>query len=224
MIYSNMVIYVTRVYVVRHCETNGNATKIFQGHINLDINALGKRQLEALSKRFESIHLDLVFASPLLRTQKTAKAIVGNRNIPIITEEGLIELNGGVYEAKSFPQISEEYSDFPDIWSNRPWDFAPENGEKMTDAYERIWNTVKRIAEENRGKDIALASHGGVIRCLLCKIFKDDIMKLAEIPFGYNTAVNLLEFDDKMNVNVIYFNDSSHLTPELKNINAEVPK
>lgn len=224
MIYFTLVIYVTRVYVIRHPETDGNAKKIFQGHIDLDVNELGKKQLAALKERFENINIDAVYTSPLLRTRRTAEAVVGCRNIPIIPHEGLIELNGGVYEAKTFFQIGEEYPDFPDIWSNHPWDFAPRNGEKMTDAYNRIWKTVKNIVCENKGKDIAVTTHGGVIRCLMCRLFKNDITKLTEIPFMYNTSVSLLEFDGKMNVNVVYFNDYSHLTDDLKNTNAEVPK
>ncbi len=223
MIYFILVIYVTKVYIVRHCETDGNSQKLFQGHLDLDINELGKNQLEALSKRFSNLSIDAVYTSPLLRTRRTAEAIVGNRDIPIISDGSLIELNGGVYEGKTYAQIGIEYPDFEEIWCYRPWDFAPQNGEKMTDAYERIWSAVKRIAQVQKNKTVAITTHGGVIRCLLCKILKDNIKEICEIPFGENTAISLLEFDDTGKINLIYFNDSSHLTKELKNKNAKVP-
>ena len=44
MIYYSLVIYVTKIYVVRHCETDANAAKIFQGHTDNDINDLGAAQ------------------------------------------------------------------------------------------------------------------------------------------------------------------------------------
>ena len=69
----------TRIYIVRHCETVGNIKKIFQGLTDLDITELGSRQLEALSKRFEAIPLDKVFASPLLRTRKRLKQLSAKR-------------------------------------------------------------------------------------------------------------------------------------------------
>lgn len=223
MIYFTLVICVTMIYVVRHCETDGNAKKIFQGHTDLDINTLGEKQLLALKERFNNISLDAVYTSPLIRTKKTALAVKGNKDIPIITLNGLIELNGGVYEAKTFTEIGENYPDFKEIWSSRPWDFAPEKGEKMTDAYERIWKEINGIAKSNKDKTVAVVTHGGVIRCLLCKILKNDIKKLTEIPFGDNTAVSLLEFDNNMKPHIIYFNNSSHLTEELKNEDARVP-
>ena len=48
MVYFNLVIYVTKIYIVRHCETDANATKTFQGHTYNDINELVAAQLEAL--------------------------------------------------------------------------------------------------------------------------------------------------------------------------------
>jgi broad specificity phosphatase PhoE len=49
------VIYVTKVYVVRHCETDGNALKIFQGHTDNDINQMGAKQLVALGEKFKRL-------------------------------------------------------------------------------------------------------------------------------------------------------------------------
>ena len=223
MIYYILVIYVTKIYVVRHCETDANANKIFQGHTDLDINELGSAQLEALKGYFKNIHLDKVYSSPLLRTKRTAKAIIGEKNIPLITDDSLIELDGGIYEGKSYTQIAQEHPEFKEIWSVRPWDFAPENGESMNRAYERIYSAVVKIAENNKDKTLAIASHGGVIRCLICKILKDDIKKLTEIPFVGNTGVTLLEFDEKLNIKVSFFNDTSHLGEGLTNKNATVP-
>lgn len=213
----------TNVYIIRHCETKANAEKKLQGHIDIDINELGAKQLQALSERFKSIDLNAVFTSPLLRAKRTAEAVAKDKNIPIKPLEGLIELNCGVYEGRTYAEIGEKFPDFFDIWFNRPWDFAPENGEKMTDAYERIWQTVTDIVKSHKGQNIAIVSHGGVVRCLLCKVLKNDITKLCELPFSENTAVSLLTFSDNMEFDVVYFNDSSHLRQELKNKNANIP-
>ena len=212
------------IYIIRHCETNANAEKRLQGHIDIDINELGAKQLKALSQRFKDIDLDAVFTSPLTRAKKTAEAVTNDKSIPININEGLIELHCGVYENMPYAEIGEKFPDFFDIWFNRPWDFAPENGEKMTDAYERIWQTVTDICKSHKDQNVAIVTHGGIIRCLLCKVLKNDITKLTEIPFSENTAVSLLKFNHNMNCDVVYFNDSSHLTQELKNKDAMPPE
>lgn len=213
----------TRIYIVRHCEAVGNIKRIFQGHTDLDITELGAKQLEALQNRFGDIKLDRVFSSPLIRAKKTGLAIIGEKNIPLEINDGLIEINGGVIEGKEYAVVYNQFPDFKEMWTNHPEDFAPENGETMLHAYERIWETILNIAKENKGKTIACATHGGVTRCLNCRLVKNDISKMNEIPFGYNTAVTLIEFDDNLNFKVIFYDDASHITDELMNKAAAIP-
>ena len=213
----------TRIYIVRHCEAVGNIKRIFQGHTDLDITELGAKQLEALQNRFGDIKLDRVFSSPLIRAKKTGLAIIGEKNIPLEINDGLIEINGGVIEGKEYAVVYNQFPDFKEMWTNHPENFAPENGETMLQAYERIWETILNIAKENKGKTIACATHGGVTRCLNCRLVKNDISKMNEIPFGYNTAVTLIEFDDNLNFKVIFYDDASHITDELMNKAAAIP-
>lgn len=204
----------TRIYLVRHCEAMGNVKRLFQGTSDFDISETGAKQLEFLTERFKDIRLDKIYTSPLIRTVKTAKAIAGKREIPVIKFDGLIEINGGILESRPFSESFAEYPDLADKWVNAPHKFAPENGEPMWEAYERIWNTVKTLAEENKGKTIAAATHGGVTRCLLCRLIKGDIEKLKDMGWTENTAVTLIEVDDNANVRLVYHNDHSHLPEE----------
>ena len=213
----------TKIYIVRHCEAEGNIKKMFQGLTDLDITELGVKQLKALECRFSDIHIDRVFSSPLLRARKTAKAIIGSKPLALEIDEDIIALDGGVIDGKTYDEIYASFPDFKDMWSNHPEDFAPENGETMIDAYERIWNAVLKIAKENKNKTVACATHGGVLRCLNCRLLKGDIKKMSELEFAGNTAVNLIEFDDDFNFTLKVYNDTSHLTPELINSNALIP-
>ncbi len=205
----------TEIYMVRHCEAMGNVKRLFQGSSDFDISETGVKQLEYLKNRFKNIKLDKVYTSPLIRARKTALAVIGDRDLKPIDEKGLIELDGGIVEGKPFIETFNSIPGLADTWDNHPEDFAPEGGEKMRDAYERIWNTVKKIAAQNPGKTVACTTHGGVTRCLLCRLLKGDITKLSEMPWSENTAVTLLRFDDKLNPEVVFYNDTSHLPEKL---------
>ena len=211
----------TKIYMVRHCEALGNVLQVFQGTSDLDITELGEKQLEFLTKRFEDIELDRVFSSPLIRTQKTAKAIIGNKNLPIEICNGLIELDGGIIEGKPFLESCKKYPEIGYAWTHKPEAFAPEGGEKMVDAYERIWNAVKTLALENKGKTIACATHGGVTRCLMCRLIYGDITRLKDMPYFDNTAISLIEFDDDLNPKLLFYNNTEHLPEGLININSK---
>lgn len=205
----------TKIYIVRHCETEGNVKRLFQGVSDFDITENGEKQLNYLAKRFENVPLDKIYTSPLIRARKTALAVAGGRNIEIEDSQGLKELNGGILEGKPFRETFNSIPGLSDTWDNHPEDFAPEGGEKMRDAYERIWNTVKNIAKQNVGKTVACTTHGGVTRCLMCRLLNGDITKLSATPWSENTAVSLIEFDSAFNPNVVFFNDVSHLPESL---------
>lgn len=191
---------------------------ILQGYIDCDVNEAGKEQISLLAKRFSQIPLDAVYSSPLKRAVKTAQGIANTQNLEVTTVDSLIELNCGIYEGKTYSEISKINPDFADIWANHPQDFAPLNGEPMVDAYERIYKAVTTLALQNSGKTIACVTHGGVLRCLLCKLLYNDINKLSTVSFGSNTAVTLLECDDDGSIKIAYMNDSTHLPESLDKV------
>lgn len=208
------MIKLTKIYFVRHCEALGNVKRIFQGVTDLDISELGAKQLKLLEKRFENIKLDKVYSSPLTRAYKTGLAVKGDKDIPIEKVDGLIELNGGIVEGKPFAETFASIPGLADAWDNHPEDFHPENGEPMRHAYERIYNTVMTLANHNRGKTIACTTHGGVTRCLICRLLHNDIHELKNTPWADNTAVSCFTVDDDNNITLEFYNDTSHLPPE----------
>lgn len=205
-----LVVLMTKIYLVRHCEAVGNQKRLFQGGINCDITELGAKQLEFVTQRFKDIKIDAIYTSPLIRAQKTAFAVMGDRFMDVKIDDGLREINAGIYDGKPFSESFSNNVEMADSWYNHPQDFAPEGGEAMRDAYERIYKTICRIAEENPDKTVAVALHGGVIRCLLTRLVYGSIERLKDMPWSENTSVSILTYDNgKFNVELM--NDHSHL-------------
>ena len=204
----------TEIYIVRHCEAEGNNRRVFQGLTDCDITELGNKQLNLLKERFKDIHIDKIYTSPLIRARKTAEAINGNRGAETVALEELVELNGGILENKPFMPTIRSIPGLAEIWNEHPEDFAPEGGEPMRDAYERIWNAINRIVKENPGKTVAVVTHGGVIRCLNCRLIYGSINRLKDTPWSENTAVARVIFDD-FGAKLDYMNDHTHLPEEL---------
>lgn len=212
----------TKIYIIRHCQTDGNAKKIFQGYTDCDINAVGEAQISLLAKRFSEIQLDSVYSSPLIRAYKTAKSVADTQNLTVTEVLDLIELNGGVYDGMTYSDIAAMHPEFSDMWANHPEDFAPSNGETMRHSYDRIYDAVLHLAEQNSGKTIACVTHGAVLRCLLCRLLYNDISRLSDVPFGSNTAVTLLEYDENEKFKIDFMNDASHLPQELDKVKVPI--
>ncbi|MBO4468009.1 MAG: histidine phosphatase family protein [Clostridia bacterium] len=203
----------TKIYLVRHCEAVGNKLRLFQGTVNLDITPLGAKQLEFLTERFKDIKIDCVYTSPLIRAQKTAFAVLGDRIMDVKIDNELREINAGIYDGKPFKETFEANKEMAEAWFEHPQDFAPEGGEPMRHAYERVYNAVKNIADQNPGKTVVLALHGGIIRCLMTRFVYGTIERLGEMPWAENTAVSLLTYENG-EFTVEYRNDTTHLPEE----------
>ncbi len=205
---------VCTIYLIRHCEALGNKTGTFQGSIDSDITEIGAKQLECLSKRFEAIHIDAVFSSPLKRAYKTALAAARPSKLSVTVDDGLSEIDGGDIEGMTYAQIYKAYPQLEYDWTFSPQNFAPPNGENMRDTYKRITETVLKIARENNGKSVAIASHGGTIRCLLCFLLYGNIEKLNDVIWSDNTSITKIIFNNDMSHTVEYINNTDHLPAE----------
>ncbi len=204
----------TYIYLIRHCEAMGNLKRVFQGSTDCDISETGAKQLEYLKERFKNIRLDAVYSSPLIRARKTAEAVACGKGLEIITRRNLTELCGGVVEGRPFQEAFNSIPGLADTWNNHPQDFAPEGGEAMRNAYVRIYDEITELVRINRDKTVAAVSHGGVLRCLMCRVLYNDINRLKDVPWCENTAVTLLKIDDSDKIGVEFFNDYSHVPPE----------
>lgn len=204
----------SRLYLVRHCEAEGNKLRIFQGHIDSDITDNGKKQLESLAQRFSTIPLDAVWASPLLRARKTAEAVNYYHQLSIQFDDDLKEINGGCWEGKSWTELPSIYPQMSDDWLHRPWLFSPDNGETMCCVYKRISQAIVRIASLHPDQNIAIVTHGCAIRNALCWARNWPIEQLNNVEWCDNTAISVVEVDSSGQPKLIDENDSSHLSQQ----------
>lgn len=204
----------TKIYLVRHCEADGNIRRIFHGITDTLPTEDGRRQLQFLAERFKDIKLDAVYASPLQRTRATADAVNRYHRLPVQVDRRLIEINGGEVEGMDWEKI---YTDYPELcrqWLQALHAFATKEGDSMQNVYDRARAALLDLAETHPGQSIALATHGGFIKNALCWAKYGDITRLMEIPWPENTSVSLLEFEAGA-CTVRYADDASHLPEEL---------
>ena len=95
------------IYMVRHGQTEMNVKRVYYGSTDCDINSTGVLQAEKLSEFFKNIDLDIIISSDLKRAYHTAQIIKGDRNIDIVKDERLREINFGDWENRTFSDIRE---------------------------------------------------------------------------------------------------------------------
>lgn len=204
----------TTVYLVRHAEAEGNVSRVFQGRTDCGVTEKGYEQLRMLAERFKDIPLEAVYSSPLKRTIETAKAVNFYHGLDITTVDGLMEINGGLFEGQLWEELSNLFPVAHDLWLNHHHDFEIEQGESMREVYDRMKTSMLKIIKANTDKTIAIVSHGCAIRNFLCFANNVNFEELSTLDWCENTGVCKFSSDDKLNIEVIYQNDASHLNAE----------
>lgn len=204
----------TNIYVIRHAEAEGNLYRIAQGQYDSLVTGRGCRQVAALEKRFESIHVDAVYSSDLYRTCVTAGAVYIPRRLPLHRRKDLREICVGSWEQKTWGEIARTDPEQMSNFSHHLDRWRVEGAETPEQLRDRMLAAVREIAAENDGKTVAVFSHGCAIRTLLATIQGYDISQIGETPLGSNTAVSLLEAEGS-ELRVVFRDDVSHLTEEI---------
>ncbi|MBE6996771.1 MAG: GNAT family N-acetyltransferase [Ruminococcaceae bacterium] len=204
----------TRVYLIRHAEAEGNIYRRAQGHYDGAVSAKGQRQIAALAERFRDERIDAVYSSDLARTRATAGAILRYHPLQLHTDARLRELYLGPWEDQPFgdlqyrdPEQLHNFNDDPAAWR------VP-GAESFAALTQRMRAAVTDIAARHDGQTVVCVSHGMAIRALTADILAVPSSEIALVPHGDNTAVTLLEAEGET-LRVLYACDTKHLPPEL---------
>lgn len=203
----------TRIYLIRHAEAEGNLFRRAQGQFDGMVTALGCRQIKALRRRFLSVSIDAVYASDLRRARITARAVAEPRGLEIQLSPRLREFGIGVWENVPWAEWAER--DPASMTAFNTLDgFSAPGGETPEQVRDRITAEFRRIAEENEGKTVAIVSHGMALRILLGALQGQSFAEMRSSAHSDNTAVSLVEVEGGT-ARIVYRDDNSHLGDEL---------
>ena len=212
----------TKLYLIRHAEAEGNLYRLAHGHYNSTITPRGYRQLAALRKRFREIPVDAVYGSDLLRTQTTASAIYRPKNLPFRPLPLLREVCVGVWEEKSWAEIQRMDREMLENFNHRPDLWHVEGAEDFAVVRERMLQGVRQIIAENPGKTVVATSHGSALRVLLGAL-RGLTLEETGTALGHcdNTGVTLLEAEGPEEIRIVFQEDVSHLPRELSTLSRQ---
>lgn len=204
----------TRIYLIRHGEAEGNLYRRFHGWYNSSLTATGLKQLDCLAQRFERVPLDAVYASDLRRACDTAQAVAIPKGLDVQVEPGLRELGVGIYEDLPFGELGHRYPEAKRRFLSCSPHFAPQGGETFHQVAQRMTRSFFHIAQAHPSQSVAIASHSTAIRCLQAALRGKHPSQVQELKLCENTGVSCYEVQGEK-FRVVFENDASHLPPAL---------
>jgi alpha-ribazole phosphatase/probable phosphoglycerate mutase len=193
----------TKIYLIRHGETEGADSRRYKGHIDVPLSDNGIRQVERLSaflsakvqKCKSAEGMSAVHCSSLGRAVKSAEIIAEPFGLEPVVHEGLKERNFGVWEGMSFDEISERWPGAFKSWAEDPLKFSPMEGESTLEARDRVMPVFHEIAGEHKDQNIAIVCHGGITRIILCELLGIPLENIFRVEQDF-AALNVIEMWD----------------------------
>lgn len=207
----------TRIYLIRHAEAEGNLYRRIHGQYNSLITENGFRQIEKLRERFENIHVDAVYSSDLFRTITTARAIYEPKGLTLHTRKDLREVAMGIWEDHPWGEIFRVDPERIKLFGKTSSQFSVEGGETFQQVRERVTAALLDIAAIHPDQTVAVFSHGTAIRTSLAMFMGLSVDEGSKLGHSDNTAVSLLEVENGM-VKVVFADDNSHLPEKISTL------
>jgi probable phosphoglycerate mutase len=196
------------MYCIRHGESTYNAIGRVQGHLNIPLSELGRRQAAALAEVCRGLGAEALFCSPLKRARETAEPIAAALDLPIREDPRLIEIKVGIFQGHSRDELDricpQEYA----RWRSGDPDFVVPGGESRRALMDRGRDVLEAIAGGDFAR-VIVVSHGAI----LAAAFKS----LLEIPAQRhpfmleNASISRLEIDGPL-VRLHTLNEVAHLS------------
>lgn len=155
----------TRLILWRHGHTEWNGELRVQGHSDVPLSGLGRRQAAEAAPLLADLAPDLIVSSDLSRCTQTAAALAEHTGLPVTTDPRLRERAYGEWEGLTMAGIALRW---PASYARKlAGADAADLGhgiERPADVMKRVGEALRELAEGHPDATVVVVSHGGAIR------------------------------------------------------------
>ncbi|MGB3286135.1 histidine phosphatase family protein [Mycolicibacter algericus] len=147
----------TRIHLIRHGEVH-NPDGILYGRIpGFRLSEKGRAQAVAAAEMLADADIVAVIASPLQRAQETAAPIAARHDLPVDTDDNLIE-STNVFEGKRVSPGDGAWRN-PRYWWHLRNPLTPTWGEPYAEIAARMATAVDKARSRAAGHEVVCVSH-----------------------------------------------------------------
>ena len=203
----------TRILLIRHGQSRGNAEGRFGGHTPTPLSSRGGRQSEAAARALAPEKITAIYSSDLLRAVQTAAPLARLTGLEVHPTAAFRERSIGVMEGLTFEEAAEQHPEQYAALIRRDFEHIILGGESYRQMLDRAASELDQAIEKHRGGRIAVFSHTGTICILTLHLMGAlDAPELKPVwVTTTNCGVTRIEVRTDGFVRVLAVNDTRHL-------------
>jgi len=203
----------TKLFLIRHGQSDGNAEGRFGGHGPTPLSPLGQKQASVTAALLAKENIAAIYSSDLLRAVQTAAPLSERLGIETHASDAFRERHVGVLEGLTFDESRERHPKDYYALINRNVNHVISGGESYRHLLRRATAKLNEILRIHQGQRIAIFSHTGAI-CYLTLYLMGAINRSTKTTpwlITSNCGINRFEIRSRRNIRVIALNDTRHL-------------
>lgn len=203
----------TRILLIRHGQSQGNAEGRFGGHTATPLSSRGRRQAEVAARTLAAEKITAIYSSDLLRATQTAEPLARLTGLEIKRTTAFRERSVGVMEGLTFEESAEQHPEQYAALIRRDFEHVILGGESYRQMLDRASEKLDHAIEQHRGGRICVFSHTGTI-CILTLHLMGALDAPELKPVWVSTAncgITRIEVRSDGFVRILAVNDTRHL-------------
>jgi probable phosphoglycerate mutase len=105
-----------RVVVWRHGQTGYNAATRYQGHLDIELDEVGRAQAARAARVLATLAPSAIVSSDLARARATAQALTDVTDLSVDTDKRLREIDLGAWQGLTFVEVAARFPDEAEQW------------------------------------------------------------------------------------------------------------
>ena len=203
---------ITRICFARHGETDWNAERRMQGHLDIPLNSHGQAQARLLAQSLQHAGhaFDHLYSSDLERAADTAKQVSHALGLEITINPVFRERHVGVLQGLL---IDEAPHEAPEVWrAHLARDIQHDlgGGESIHQFHERAQRALAMLVAAHAGQTVLVVSHGGTLD-MMYRIVTGQALNQERVAVVPNTSLNWVTYDGQ-GWSIERWADTSHLS------------
>ncbi len=180
--------------------------EVTDGPADPELSADGLAQAQRFADYMALEHIDAIYSSPMKRAVQTAEPLAKIKSMTPILVEGVAE----------FDQHSNEYIPVEELKANNDprWKELVEGGygvhEDPTEFNERVFQSLEKIINENKGGKVVVTCHGGVINSYLARVLEVPATR-GQFFYPNYTSIHRIAASSAGHRSILSINETSHL-------------
>ena len=156
-----------QVLIIRHGETEWNAERRWQGWLDAPLTPRGIEQAAARGTRLarDGFKPRVLYSSDLGRAARTAEILAAHLEVPVVTDFGFRERNGGDWQGHTGDEIEQHWPGVLDSFRHGRIDRAP-GGESDTEMLTRFDAALLRALAHVGTGQLGIVTHGGILHAV----------------------------------------------------------